>query len=75
MQKRVVMCILLGASVLASGCAQDVGDIDRTQPNKLRKEVFVGDPADPTDNPEWYMRQTIVGTPGTAFRTSSTSLG
>ena len=57
MHKRMLLGLLLGLSVLwAGGCAQDVGDIDRTQPNKLKKEVFEG---------EWYMRQTIVGTPGT----------
>jgi hypothetical protein len=42
--------ILLGA-----GCAQDVGDIDRTQPDKIDKEIF-------EDNDEWYMTQTVTDT-------------
>ena len=57
MQKRLLICLLLGLTAASFGCAQEVGDIDRTQPNKLKKEVF-------TDG-EWYMRQTVVGVPGT----------
>jgi hypothetical protein len=41
------------------GCAQEVGDIDRTQPNKLRKTIF-------NSQDEWYVRQTVVGVPGAA---------
>lgn len=52
--------VLTGASLLAmtifgSGCAQDVGDIDRTQPNKLLKSTFL-------DGKEWYYRQTVTNT-------------
>ncbi len=43
------------ASTIAVGCAQDVGDIDRTQPNKLEKALF-------DDGGEWYFRQTVVDT-------------
>lgn len=43
------------STVLSAGCAQDVGDIDRTQPNRLEKSVFEGDQ-------EWYFRQTVVDT-------------
>lgn len=45
------------AAMLAfgAGCAQDVGDIDRTQPDKLKKSTFQ------TDD-EWYYRQTVVQT-------------
>jgi len=39
----------------AAGCAQDVGDIDRTQPNKVEKSIFQGDS-------EWYFEQTVVDT-------------
>ncbi len=38
------------------GCAQDVSDIDRTQPNKLKKSLFQGD---------WYYRQTVADVPAT----------
>jgi YD repeat-containing protein len=51
--------LALGLCGGALGCAQQVGDIDRTQPNKLRKELFEG---------EWYVRQTIADVPaGNAF--------
>ncbi|MFB6262163.1 MAG: zinc-dependent metalloprotease [Bradymonadaceae bacterium] len=41
--------------LLAAGCAQDVGDIDRTQPDKIKKSVF-------KDSGEWYFQQTVVDT-------------
>ena len=41
------------------GCAQEVGDIDRTQPDKLEKALF-------DSNDEWYYRQTVVDTDDTA---------
>lgn len=41
----------------AFGCAEPVEDIDRTQPNKIKKEVFEG---------EWYFRQTVVHVNGAA---------
>jgi hypothetical protein len=43
---------------LAFGCAEPVQDIDRTQPNKIKKNVFEG---------EWYYRQTVVDVNGTAM--------
>ena len=46
---------IAGMTVFGVGCAQDVGDIDRTQPNKLRKADF--DQAN-----EWYYRQQVVDT-------------
>ena len=52
---------VLGASALFLGaCAQQVGDIDRTQANALSKADFEG---------EWYIRQTVsdVPTTSTAF--------
>ena len=42
----------------ATGCAQDVGDVDRTQPNLLPKSMF-------TDH-AWYVRQTVVDVPPTS---------
>jgi hypothetical protein len=41
----------------AFGCAQDVGDVDRTQPNRLRKSLFEG---------EWYLQKTTFDVPYTA---------
>lgn len=46
---------LLAMAIFGSGCAQDVGDIDRTQPNKLKKSTFLADH-------EWYFRQTVTNT-------------
>jgi hypothetical protein len=47
---------LLGASLI--GCAQQVGDIDRTQPNKIEVSAFEG---------EWYYQQTVVDINATAL--------
>jgi len=44
---------LLGA--VGMGCAQDVGDIDRTQPDKVKKSLF-------EDSGEWYYNQTVSDT-------------
>ncbi len=46
---------LLVAVGLTWGCAQEVGDIDRTQPELLNKDLFE------TDD-EWYFSQTIIDT-------------
>ncbi|MFB6373161.1 MAG: hypothetical protein ABEN55_08605, partial [Bradymonadaceae bacterium] len=46
---------LLVAIAAAAGCAQDVGDIDRTQPDKIKKSMF-------EDSGEWYFQQTVVDT-------------
>lgn len=48
---------LIAAFVLISGCAQDVGDVDRTQPNRLKKTLFAG---------EWYHQKTTFDVPYTA---------
>lgn len=40
---------------VGSGCVQDVGDIDRTQPDKIKKALF-------QNNDEWYVRQSVVDT-------------
>lgn len=37
-----------------AGCAQDIGDVDRTQPNALEKTDFDG---------EWYYQRTVVDVP------------
>ena len=46
---------LLAMAIFGSGCAQDVPDIDRTQPNKIKKDLFLKDQ-------EWYFRQTVTNT-------------
>lgn len=51
------LCAGLMLAHLAFGCAEPVKDIDRTQPNKIRKSAFEG---------EWYYRQTVVDVNGTA---------
>lgn len=43
---------------LWAGCAQDVGDIDRTQPNLLPKAMF--------QDHNWYVRQTVTDVPSTS---------
>lgn len=42
------------AICMSIGCAQNVGDIDRTQPNALSKQDFKG---------VWYYRQTVTDVP------------
>ncbi len=54
----VAAAALAGAAL--SGCAQQIGDIDRTQPNRLEKTAFDG---------EWYMLQTVIDINGTAVST------
>jgi len=54
----VAAAAALGA--LLGGCAQQVGDIDRTQPNRIEKTAFEG---------EWYMLQTVVDVNATAVST------
>ena len=50
--------LLLALGVLFTfGCAQEVGDIDRTQPNKTKKTDLEG---------TWYMLQTVTDVPTTA---------
>ena len=56
--KKAIGLVALALSVGA--CAQDVGDIDRTQPNKIQKSAFEG---------QWYSRQTVVDINGTGTST------
>ncbi len=44
-------------TLVVAGCAQDVGQIDRTQPGALKKSLFAG---------EWYWRRTVADAPYTA---------
>ena len=45
---------LLASSLVVSGCAQEVGDIDRTQAKKIPKEHFAG---------AWYYVRTVSDIP------------
>jgi hypothetical protein len=49
--------LIAAATLLAAACASEVGDVDRTQANRIRKSIFDG---------EWYFRQTTIGVPYTA---------
>ena len=50
------LCLLL----VAQACTTGVGDIDRSQPGKLKKQALQG---------EWYYRQTVVDVPFTGGMT------
>lgn len=53
---RLVAGLLIAVSLgFFAGCAEDVGDVDRTQPDKIQKSLF-------QDNDEWYYRQTVIDT-------------
>lgn len=51
----VTWAVCLVVAVAAAGCAEDVGDIDRTQPNAINKSDLEG---------EWYYQRTVVDMPG-----------
>lgn len=51
---------LVAVTALAAGCAQERQPINRVQANALAKSFFVADLHDQTDNPEFYMRTTLV---------------
>ena len=55
---------LLGLTVLGlsttAGCAVERTPISRVQANALAKSFFVGDLGDQTDNPEFFMRTTVI---------------
>ena len=53
MTRVAVVALLTAGMMAAAGCAQQVGDIDRTNPNKIKKELF-------DDGGEWYFRQTAA---------------
>ena len=63
--RRLGLAGLVGAIVWASvGCAQERPPINQVQPNALSKHFFVGaDLSSPTDDPEFYMRNTVIDVP------------
>ncbi len=58
---------LLGAAVMGTGCAQSIGDIDRTQPDLISKDHF--------KNSQWFYRETVVDVPPTSPTTMIGDLG
>ncbi|MEZ4444619.1 MAG: zinc-dependent metalloprotease [Polyangiaceae bacterium] len=57
----ILRALVLGLLVVTwLGCAQERAPINRVQANALDKSFFVGDVADPGDDPEFYMRTTVV---------------
>lgn len=51
--------LLAVAAFTLSACAQDVPDLDRTQPNRLAKAELLGS--------DWYVAQTVTHVPTTDF--------
>ncbi|MFO0759120.1 MAG: hypothetical protein U0359_21690 [Byssovorax sp.] len=65
MRRMLTRALLAGVIVVtaggAVGCAQERAPINRVQANALAKSFFVGaDLKDITDDPEFYMRNTVV---------------
>lgn len=48
---------LIAAVVSGTGCAESIGDIDRTQPDLIAKENFQG---------QWFIRESVVDVPPTS---------
>jgi len=48
---------LIAVAVAGSGCADSIGDIDRTQPGLIAKKNFEG---------QWFLRETVVDVPETS---------
>ncbi|NUO53855.1 MAG: hypothetical protein HOV80_33850, partial [Polyangiaceae bacterium] len=57
---RVLVLPVLAVLFALAGCAEEREPINRVQPNALSKEFFVGIIDDPSDDPEFYMRTTVV---------------
>jgi hypothetical protein len=51
--------LMMMAGLLAVGCGFNLGDVDRTQPDKVKKAMF-------QDGKAWYFRQTIIDLPATS---------
>ena len=59
MMKNVKLGALIGATAMFVACSGDVGTIDRTQPNGIKKDQFSG---------LWYSKATIIASdPGADF--------
>jgi len=64
-KRRLGLAGLVGAIAWTSvGCAQERPAINQVQPTALSKHFFVGaDLSDPSDDPQFYMRNTVVAVP------------
>ncbi len=58
MTKRMRVVLLAALAAGGVGCAQDVGDIDETQPDKIDVSIF-------SDGNPWWFLQTVVDVPPT----------
>jgi hypothetical protein len=56
----LVVSVLVGVLLGAAGCAEERPPINRVQANALAKSFFIGRIDDPSDDPEFYMRATVV---------------
>ena len=70
--RRMGLVAIAGAIVYGSvGCAQERDPINRVQSSALSKHFYVGaDLSNPTDDPEFYMRNTVIDVPSVRFRVS-----
>jgi hypothetical protein len=57
-----LLSALFAAAAVATGCP-GVGDIDRTQPDKVEKSIFKNEDGSPK---EYYYRQTVIDVPATS---------
>ncbi|HQY63887.1 MAG: hypothetical protein IPQ09_16995 [Myxococcales bacterium] len=62
--RRLGMSALVGGLVWTSvGCAGERDPINRVQPNAMPKSFFLGKLGDANDDPEFYMRNTVIDVP------------
>ena len=59
LRRSIAALSIIGCSLLA-GCAEERDPINQVQANALAKSFFVGELAKPEDDPEFYMRVTVV---------------
>lgn len=57
-KRGALIAALLASAAAASGCAQEIGDIDRTEPNRVKKSDLTSG--------SWWMHQKVVEVPGSA---------
>jgi len=57
---RLLFALMVTFTFVCMGCAAERPPIDKIQAGAVEKNFFVGDLKDDTDNPEFYMRTTIV---------------
>lgn len=51
---------LAGTAATTTSCAGTRDEINRVQPGAIKKADLVGDPRNPNDAPEWYVRSLIL---------------